>query len=809
MRNLPEGQNFLRKNEIALKNTDANYSISNDELLALARPEANRRVLGFRFNHTVYLFVNKKKLAQSEELNVIRCKRKNERRIKKNKPAKECKTWRMFWAYTVGEKTAVIDTLAVEKSAGQMEVYLQKRGYFRAQVQPDIKVKKRGQRGKVIYNIQPGPAYHVRSINYDIEDPEMAKYFSGIRNSLAIDTGSVFNTSILNADRDLITAYYNNNGYYEFNKEYITYDADTTVGNYQVDITLRLQNKRQTLDGPDNMQVSIPHKKYYIGNIYVDPHFDLLQPNRENLSSVRYDGLNIYNETTSPISKKLLSCIQGYTSGDLYKKSAIDRTYKRYSQLGVFRSTTILLVPRSDSLSPHLNILDTYIRATPEKKQGLSIDPHVTNRSGNMGIYTNPGYINKNLFKGAERLEMRMIVGMEASQTIEQTTDASGVGQLKRSLQLNTFEIGPEITLRFPRLWPLGCDFTSRSSDPQTAITASYNYQKRPDYERTLSQLRFAYNFVENPDKVTYFNIELVEFSIIKIKKSEAFQAFLDRLNDSFLSSSYQNHLILSFATPTFTLNTQKNKTQKRYTYLRVTAGGAGNLLNGMMQLTNTQRDELGSYEWWSIRYAQYFRGEADLRYYWNVNSKNAFVWRAYGGVGVPRKNLLALPFEKSFFSGGSNGMRAWQARTLGPGSSRDSLAVRSFNNIGAIKLEGNFEYRLKMTQMFNWAFFMDVGNIWQLKADPKRPGAEFNWERFVSEIAISGGFGLRLDFDIFLVRLDIGIKLKDPAKVPGERWIGQPKDEYIAYLRRFDDDVRKVPVASNVVWNLGIGFPF
>jgi len=536
--------------------------------------------------------------------------------------------------------------------------------------------------------------------------------------------------------------------------------------------------------------------------------------------------LNIFDDSTASVSKYLLSCIQGYNQGELYQKNKIDKTYKRYSQLGVFRSTTIMLVPRKDTLNPSINLLDTYIRATPEKRQGFSsIDPHLTNRAGNMGIYANPGYLNKNLFHGAERLEARMIIGMEASQTLVQTTDArvqttdaSGSGQIRRSFGLNTFEIGPEITLRLPRLWPLGCDFTSRSSDPQTAITALFNYQKRPDYERTLSQFRYAYSFIENPDKVTRINIDLVEFSIISIEKSPAFQAFLDRLNDSFLANSYQNHLILSFATPTLTWNTQKAKYQRKYFYWRVQAGGAGNLLNGIMQATAAPRDEVGSYELTGIRYAQYYRGEQDFRYYLNVNQKNAFVWRAYGGIGVPRKNLSTLPFEKSFFSGGSNGMRAWQARTLGPGSSRDTLAVQTFNNIGEIKLEGNFEYRFKMTQMFNWALFVDVGNIWLLNPHPIRPGADFSGDRFVSEIAVSGGLGLRLDFDIFLVRFDFGFKLKDPdfgfklkdpAKVPGERWIGQPKDEYITYLRRFDSDISRVPFASNVVFNLGINYPF
>lgn len=808
LRNLPEGENMLLKNEVVVHNKPNTYTISKSDLNALAKPEANRKILGLRFNHTVYLMVNKKKLARSEELNSIKCARKNERRARKNKQPKECKTWRMFWAYTVGEPTVVIDSNKAYRSAEQMGIYLQKRGYFRAKVEPTF-VLKNGQKGNVIYNVTPNEPYIIRGLRYEVEDPTMAQAFPRIQRYLSVDTGMVFDITKLDADRDRITTFYNNNGYYEFNKEYISYDADTTIGGYNVNLIMRLQNHKQPAPGASNEIISIPHKKYYIGNIFIDTQFDPNDPDRVNPTPLRYDGLYIYNDSIGTINKTLLSCIQGYNLGDLYQKDRIDKTYKRYSDLGVFRSTTILLVPRQDSLSPHLNVLDTYIRAAPGKRQSFHVDPHLTNRAGNMGIYANPGYVNKNLFKGAEQLELRMIIGMEASQTLVQTTDATGGGQLKRSFGLNTFEVGPEITLRLPRLFPLGCDFTARSSDPKTVMTGVFNYQRRPDYERTLSQLRYSYSFIENPNTVTRFNIDVVEFSIINIKKSVAFQEFLDRINDSFLASSYQNHLILSFATPTFTLNTQKQWYQRSYRYLRASLGGAGNLLNGIMQAASAPRHPDGFYILSGIRFAQYHRMELDYRYYYNVNPKNAFVWRMYGGAGVPRKNLNTLPFEKSFFSGGSNGMRAWQARTLGPGSSRDSLAVQTFNNIGELKLEGNFEYRFKMTKMFNWALFMDAGNIWLLNPDPIRKGADFQWDRFVSEIAVSGGLGLRLDFDIFLVRIDLGVKFKDPAKVPGERWLWQPKDEYIGYLRGFDSDIRRVPIANNAVINLGIGFPF
>jgi hypothetical protein len=339
-------------------------------------------------------------------------------------------------------------------------------------------------------------------------------------------------------------------------------------------------------------------------------------------------------------------------------------------------------------------------------------------------------------------------------------------------------------------------------------LTATFNYQRRPDYVRTLSQMRYSYNWIENPEAISRISMDVVEFSIIKIDKSAAFENFLERLNDAFLKNSYQDHLILA-TNAAYTLNTQKAKYQPRYFYLRASASAAGNLLNGLMDLTDQPVDTLQSHRIYGIRFAQYFRGETDFRFYSNVNDRNAFVFRAYGGIGVPRKNAITLPFEKSFFSGGANGIRAWQARTLGPGSSRDALLPQTFNNIGEMKLEGNVEYRFKLTSIFNWAFFVDAGNIWLLNEDSNRKGADFQGNRFASEIAVGGGFGVRLDFDYFLVRLDVGVQLKDPAKVQGERWLWQPKDEYLNYLASTGNTVDRIKFRNNTVFNLGIGFPF
>ncbi len=808
MRNVPEGESFMRRHDVQIHDAPETFVITKDEILSFTKVKPNRRILWFRFNHSVYLLVNKEKLSASEKKAAIKCDAKNRRRSMKKKLPKECKTWRTFWAYTVGEPTVLLDTVKTKKSAEQMNIFLQKKGYFRSDIIPEVVYNRDSSMCKVKYHVYPGKPYLIDSLRYNISDLEMAKYTGALQSITPIRKGILFDVDLLNSDREQIATFFNDKGYYEFNKEYIYYQTDTTGGS--VDLVLNIELPRVKLnDFPDSI-ISVPHRKYFIGDVYVHTNFELTNQNYSPTDSLPFEGLRILSYGQPEISPFLISCAQGYSQGDLYQKSRIDRTYRRYTQMGVFRAVNIQLVPKESATSPGVYTIDTHIRLTPSKKQSFQFDPHVTNKSGNMGIYGNIGYTHRNLFRGAEAMDFKLITGIEASQPLVQSfqgTDNTGQ-QIRRNFKLNTFEVGPEITYRVPRLWPFGCDFTAQSSDPQTSLSAALNYQRRPDYERTLSQIRFTYNWIENPDKVTRFNVDALEFSIIKIQKSSAFQSFLDSLEDAFLANSYQDHFI--FATNIgYTWNTQKAKYQRQYFYLRLVLSGAGNTLNGIMDLVDAPVDSLNSHTINGIRFAQYFRGEADFRYYFNANDRNGFVLRAYSGIGEPRKNAIALPFEKSFFSGGSNGLRAWQARSLGPGSFRDPDFPLTFNNIGEIKLEANFEYRFKLTKMFNWGLFVDAGNIWLIHPDDNRPGADFESDRFLSEVAVGGGIGVRLDFEYFLVRLDMGLQLKDPAKVQGERWLWESKDEYLTYLASTGNPTDRLPLRSHLVFNLGIGFPF
>jgi len=798
-------------------NEPEDFPVSSDELLALSRIQPNRRILWTRVNLRIHTWlVPKKALERSKLRTEARCPEKNKKRMAKKKPAKECQSLWSWLAYTVGEPPSLLDSAKVMKAEEQMEIYLQKKGYFTSSVTTSMQCSdsttwfwRDRQKCRVYYEVKPGEPYRYRNIEYVFEDTDLARRTEDLMRESLIKQGDRFDSQVLDAERERITTFFNNSGYFEFIKDYIIYEADSAVGNRSVDVKLKVLNPRQSVPEAPGEFIKVAHKKYFIGNVFVHTDYNPLRPGDLSGSAVPFKSISVIDGDELLVKHPLLNYTNTIKPGELYQKRKIDLTYKRFSQLGITRSVTVQLTPRNEQDSTGLALIDAHILLNPAPKQALSIDPRVINRAGNMGVYTNLVYRHRNVLHGAENFEVRIVTGFEASQVLGQTTAVNiSTGQIERNFRLNTFEIGPDISLSIPRIPFMGYDRFKRSSDPRTTFNAAVNYQIRPDYERTLFQLSTGIGFIENPDKVTRINIEIAEISLIKINKSQGFEDFIQRLNDVFLANSYQDHLI-SATRFAYTLNTQKLKFQRSYWYYRGSLEGAGNALRLAYEQSGQSRDAFDSYEIAGIRFAQYYKTDHDLRYYFNTNPRNGFVFRTFGGVGRGGKNLRVLPFEKSYFAGGANGIRAWQARTLGPGSFRDTLNVLTYNNIGDVKIEFNVEYRFKITQMFQAAFFADAGNIWLMRPDVNRPGADFNSSRFVSEIAVGAGFGIRLDFEFFLVRFDIGYPLKDPLKVPGERWLWQPKDEYDAFIQRTADDTAAFSGRARGVFNIGIGFPF
>lgn len=804
---LQDDEVFLRKQRIKLSVTDTKHPVSREELTTVLRQKTNRRIFGvLRFNLWAYNAVSEERIAKAGLRKANRRASRNERRTSRGKAqlAEKTQTKWSWLKYTVGEPPAMLDSTGIEKSEGQISVYLQKNGFFNERVSHTVDLSRKGRRARLTFLVEPGIAYTIGSISYTSKDSLLASRMPFLLETSILKTGDQFRVEKLDEERERIARYLNNRGYFGFTKSYLNFEADSTAGKRQTNLKLVVGTsmKESVLD-PTEL-VPVLHERYFIGDIYVHTDYDPTSLNAFESDTLDYKGITILSSGRPAIKPNLLNFTFYLKEGELYQRDKVDLTYRRFNNLGIMQSMNLRFQERMEGKTP---LLDCHLYLKPAKRQSLSIETTGTHRSGILGVSANVVYAHKNVFRGAEILDFRIHTGLEAQPPLTRVeeSEVQAGEDFGRALILNTFEIGPELSLVLPSLFPFNVERLSRNNDPSTRISASFNYQNRPDYRRTLSSLRLGYRFRETRFKTHL--VDLMEINLIKIRNSPEFIERIESLNDLFLLNSYRDHFIAATGYA-FQYNNQEPRFQRHHTFNSLSAEFAGNLLRGIFSAGGFAKDENDSYRLLGIRFAQYMKFENDFRYYVNSENRNTAVFRIDAAVGIPLNNLDVLPFEESYFAGGSNGIRAWQARTLGPGSYRDSTAALTFNNIGEVKIELNVEYRFDLAGSLKGAFFVDAGNIWLLNEDRIRQGSGFSGSEFLSELAVGGGFGLRFDFDYFLIRLDTGVQLKDPAKIPGERWFFEPKEEYNEYLFRLNpEDPARYRARAN--FNLGIGYPF
>lgn len=813
-RRIQDGESLLMKQEIEFTDVPAEFSVDADQLQPLLRQRPNRKVLFTRFHLGVYNLVNPERMRTVQMREKGRIEKRIERKRDKGKTFTESELkqmradttgWRWWLRNTVGEAPVVFDSSKAEKSTEQLSVLLQKEGYFRNGVGYQVKYNKSGKKvKKLIYRVSAKPAYTIDTLRYTINDEGIQGRRSFIEATSTVKPGDRFSVDELDDERERIATYLNNRGYYSFTKDFITFKADSSVGSRRVEVEMVIRRTQQPVPGTDSL-VFRDHKRYFIGDIYIHTNYEPLDREYEPTDTLEVNGVYLLYRNELMIKPALLSFLLEFSKGDLYQRERVDKTYRRFINLPIIRSCNVKMKEAGDTA---VNVLDCEIFLTQMKRQSLGAETGVTHRDGLFGLSGGLNFGNKNIFRGAETAQFSISGAVEAQQPLTLTQDEEITGaDVADNIRFNTFEIGPEVRLNFPRFFPLRMNMFRRSNSPNTTLSAAFNYQDRPDYERQLYQFRYGITFTENVDKGSRIFWDIWELSTIKITKSEAFDELLNSLNDQFLRTSYQNHLISS-GRISWQLNKQRTPLQKRYFYNQVTLEGAGNLPRLGFELSSRQVDEANSYEIAGIRFAQYVKLENDFRYYRRLDERNNVAVRFHLGVGRPGANLPVLPFEKSFFGGGSNGIRAWKPRTLGPGSYRDTTALVTFNNIGEVLIETSVEYRFDLTETLEGALFMDIGNIWLLEEEENRPGSGLEAETFLSELAWGGGLGLRFDFDFFLMRFDLGFQLKDPAKIPGERWFFEPKDEYAEFANRLRPD-QPYNYFPQMNFNLGIGYPF
>lgn len=804
---LADDELLLQKNEIEYTQ---NISADQDALQDVIRQQPNRKLLGiFPFYMWAYNVPNPEKFDRRNDKRQKKLDKKNEKRRLKNKEPLKLKPFGSWWQETVGEKPVIYDSIARRRSEDQLETYLLKHGWFNAKVSSKEKYKKKGMAISITYVIEPNKPYFIDSIHLNIPDSMLHDYAIRSRDKRKdVVVGSQFNIEKLEKERNELTKEFRNHGYYDFNKVLIYFDVDSNLSNHSVNLTLGVIPRKIPYEGDPDSLLTVPYKRYLINDISV---IDL--PNNRNKMVTETDTLKLpqytfIDQNQLLVKPKIIAQNIILRSGEYYDLSKTTRTYRRLSSLPIVRSASLQYIPVSQDINN--NRLNCLIALTPVPKQNISFEWKGTNRGGFLGIAGTASYQNKNIFGGAELFNFNISGGVEAQQLLTQSETATSEGAFRNDAYFNTVEFGPEISLTFPKfLLPFKVNRFSKSSNPKTVLTANLSYQSRPDYIRTRSFGSISYRW--SSSLIDNWSFSPLEVSLIKIDRSEEFDKQLEEIGDPFLINSFQDHFIVD-SRVVYTYSTQRpGSKEKNLYYYRAEIESAGNLLRGLYNLSGAEKNEDGSYEALGIPFAQYLKTLHDYRYYRNHNEQMSTAYRVSGGIGIPLTNLNVLPFEKSFFGGGANDIRAWQARTLGPGSFRDP--ERSFDKIGDILLQAQVEYRFALIDVLEGALFVDIGNIWTINADEARPGADFEFNRFVSEIAFGVGTGARFNFDFFLIRLDLGLQMKDPSLDPGERWLFQPKEQYNDYIDDLNSDRSPDAQLSQYNWrwnlNLGIGFPF
>ncbi|MCF8256856.1 MAG: outer membrane protein assembly factor [Flavobacteriales bacterium] len=775
-RKLEQGEHLLVKNKVV----NDSRIVSKSDLEGFIRQKPNRRILGFyRFHLQVFNLVNEQKMEAAGKRIAAKNEARNIRRVAKGKDPKERRRSFWEWLRDIGEEPVIYDALMAKKSAEQLEFYLRGKGHFNAVVTDSVSLDPKHRKARAYYTVRSGIPYRVRLFKYDITDRNLAglvKPETG-RSSI-VRPGMNYDVEKFQKERERIDRLLKSNGFYAFDDSYVRFRADSATGTHEVDMTLYIE-------GPVRKDTALVkskgHQTYTIRNIYVHTDHDPKRPFASK-DTLFYNGIYFIADGRFKYRPDMLYDKLFFNEGDLYRIRRSELTYQYLSSLRAFRLINVSFQDRIEADGSH--VLDCYIQLSPAMQQSYAIEAQGTNTEGNLGVSASITYQNRNLFRGAEILEFKLRGGIETQVVSTNVADRP----IWDGLPFNTLEFSPEISLTVPKfLAPFKTDRLLRYGNPRTIMSVAYNFQQRPDYTRSIFTGRFGYQWSQglnlqhrlNPLEVNFVNI---------YNEDPQFIARIEGLRDELLRNSYRPHMTTA-TNYTLIYSGQKLNKRENFSFMRLKLESSGNLLRGIFAAAQADKDTTGSYRMFNIPFSQYLKYEIDFRRYVMINTHSQAVFRAYHGLAYPLLNLGAVPFESSFFAGGANGIRAWRVRSLGPGSLPDSLNLR--DQFADIKLEFNIEYRFDIFRWFKGAVFADAGNIWLVKPDKDRPNSNFDFTRFYKEIALGMGVGLRLDFNFFVIRLDVATPFHDPSFEEGNRWV----------IDRFR--------FSDVNLNIGIGYPF
>ncbi len=679
----------------------------------------------------------------------------------------------------LGEPPAIYDSTLMERTMDQIDIYLNSKGYFKHTA--EYEKQEKGKRVYITLNITENEPYRYTILDYGIRDEAVLDVVKRASVRSLLKPGDIYDEQVLSEERDRLYNVLRNNGYYDFARAYLEFEPDTSFGGNTVRLRTIVQN-------PENDSL---HRVYTIKNVYFKTDADRFGIPRD---TIVYNGVK-YVAYDHKYSTKILDKKVDILPSQPYSQLRTSTTQRKLADLDVFQFNNVLYNKVNNPIDSTGNYqLNAFVNAVPSKRYQETTEFGLTYTERRPGPFSSIRLRIRNIFGGAENLDL----GLRGS--VEGQVNLADVNQTTMIR-----EIGGDIALSFPVIL---APFTNKKLltdySPRTRIYTGYTDERRQEYERRLYELSLNYIWQKSsrplqPPTLQYI-FSPVNLDISRVKETEFSPEFFNSLielsrGDSALLASFRSG-ITPYMSFNVIYNTNDFKQTRNAHYFRTLAevGGLTKELGLDLSIGDLQT-------------FQFARINPDYRRYIPLGNNRYFAYRFNAGIGSPILSSNVMPYEKYFFAGGASSVRAWRTRRLGPGSyptfktdTLNNTTERSFDSEqpGEVLLEGSAEYRFNIFSFLNGAFFVDAGNVWLLKEDTSRPGADFKLNRFYNEIAVGTGFGLRLDFSVMILRFDFATKVYDPAGLPGER--------FIINDFRFSDFFKQSN-QSNL--SIGIGYPF
>lgn len=687
-------------------------------------------------------------------------------------PKKE-KGFNYWLKYKVGEKPVLLGDVDREFNKDIIENYSENKGYFNADATYDT--VSHNKKAKVIYTLRPGARYLISDVKFQQDSTLINREIQNLTNKTFLKKGQPFDLDVIKSERERIDNGLKERGFYYFHPDNIIVQADTTVSkNHKVEMNVKLKDNT-----PD-----LSTQQFSIDKVVVFPNYNIrdvkdgkysVPMNPDSLQKYAHEDIYVI-DPEQKFKPRIFDRALYFKRGDLYNRTNHNLTLNRLISLGVFKFVKNEFVV-SDSLQ---HTFDAYYLLTPRELQSLRLEAlGRTNSANYAGSELNLNWTHRNFFRGAEQFKASVYGAFDVQ--------IGGPENAK-----NIFRAGSNVQLSIPRIVAPFRFNSSSAFVPRTNITLGYEFQNRTEYY-TLNTFTGSFGYVWKENARKEHDLKILDITYVSPANVTPLYKEISADNEA-MQRVVEKQLIFG---PTYSYTYTNTMLQKPNTvYYKGTLDLAGNI-TGLLTGANVKKDKEKSI--FGVPFSQYAKIENDFRFYHKFNEKTSLATRAIAGVAYPYGNSEHIPFSRQFFSGGSNSVRAFRARTLGPGSF-DPRTIESgyyFDQSGDIKLELNAEYRANLYKFLNVAVFADAGNVWLVNEDTSRPGAKFSKE-FLSEIAVGAGVGLRLDFSILILRLDLAMPLRVPYYERGDRWTFDK-------INFGDSNWRK----DNLILNIAIGYPF